>query len=150
MIKKMTNLELLNAHNALVALQNVEKEVFEKRGQRLLKGRVKISYAINKNIATLKETLKPYQETLSKLDEEMRDADAEEKSIEKAKREGGNPNSVEMIFKNGFKKEDYIEKRKELFEIENEVDICEVALELFDGIELNSSEIGMLMFMLRE
>lgn len=150
MIKKMTNLELLNAHNALVALQNVEKEVFEKRGQRLLKGRVKISYAVNKNIATLKEALKPYQETLSKLDGEMRDTDAEKKAIEKAKKECNHPNSVEMIFKNSFTKEGYIAKRNELFEIENEVDIYEVDLELFDGIELNSSEIGMLMFMLRE
>lgn len=146
----MTNLELVNAHNALVALQNIEKEVFEKRGQRLLKGRVKISYAVNKNISALKEALKPYQETLSKLDEEMRDADAEKKAIEKAKKEGNNPNSVEMIFKNGSTKEGYIAKRNELFEIENELDIYEVNLELFDGIELNSSEIGMLMFMFKE
>lgn len=150
MVKKMTNLELINTLNSLIALQGVEKEALEKRGERLLKGRVKISYAVNKNIATLKEALKAYQETLSKFDEEMRDAEAEKEAIEKAKEKGHDPNSVEMIFKDGFTKEDYISKRNELFEIENEVDIYEVDLELFDGIELNSSEIGMLMFMLRE
>lgn len=150
MVKKMTNLELINTLNSLIALQGVEKEALEKRGERLLKGRVKISYAVNKNIATLKEALKAYQETLSKFDEEMRDAEAEKEAIEKAKEEGHDPNGVEMIFREGFTKEDYISKRNELFDIENEVDIYEVDLELFDGIELNSSEIGMLMFMLRE
>lgn len=150
MVKKMTNLELINSLNSLIALQAVEKEALEKRRQIFLKGRVKISYAVNKNIATLKEALKAYQETLGKLNEEMRDAEAEEEAIEKAKKEGRNLNSVEMIFRVGFDKEDYIAKINELFEIENEVDIYEVDLELFDGIELNSSEVGMLMFMLRE
>lgn len=150
MVKKMTNLELINALDSLIALQDVEKEALEKRWERLLKGRVKISYAVNKNITTLKEALEAYQETLGKLDEEMRDSEAEKEAVEKAKEEGHDLNSIEMIFKEGFTKEDYITKRKELFEIENEVDIYEVDLELFDGIELNSSEIGMLMFMLRE
>lgn len=150
MEKKMTNLEMVNAFNSLVALQKVEKEVFEKRGKRLLQGRVKISYAINKNLSSLENALKPYNETIKKLTEEMRDTDAEKKAIEEARKEGKNPNDVEMIFRSGIKKEDYIEKRNEIFNIETEVDVYEVDLELFDGIELNSSEIGMLMFMIRE
>lgn len=150
MVKTMANQEMITAHNALVALQNVEKETFEKKGQRLLKGRVKISYAVNKNISALQCALKPYQDTLNKLDDEMRDKDAEKTAIDKAKENGENLNDIEMIFREGFSAEDYIAKRNELLAIENEVDIHEIDIELFDGIELNSAEIGLLMFMLHD
>lgn len=150
MVKKMTNLEMVSALNSLVSLQKVEKEVFEKKGKRLLQGRVKISYAINKNLSSLGNALKPYNETMNKLNGEMRDIEAEKKAVEEAEKEGKNPGEVEMIFRPGIKRGDYLEKRKEILDIETDVDIHEVDIELFDGIELNSSEIGVLMFMIRE
>lgn len=150
MLKKMTNQEMLIAFNSLNGLQELERKMLEKKQKRLLQGRVKISYAINKNISALKAALQPFADTEKSLNEEMRDTDAEQKAITEAKEKGENLNEIEMIFKDGFSAENYISKRKELLEIENEVEIHEVDLELFDGIELNSDEIGLLMFMIRD
>lgn len=150
MIKTMTNIELVNAFNSLVALKDLENNYYKKTGDRLFKGRVKISFAINKNIQKFQKSLEPYNKTINELNEEIRDLEAEKAAIEQAKETGKDPNEIDVIIKEGFSEEEYFKKRKEIFEIETEVDVHEIDLELFEDIDLSCGDIGALMFMIRE
>lgn len=147
-VKKMSNFEIQNACNALISLQKLENELFEKTGRRLLQGKVRVCYAVNKNIEELKKALKPYVETLKALEEEYRDTVAEKTALEEANKNG--EKSIDMIFRDDSKKDEFFEKRLELLKIESDVEIRDVDLDLLDGIELNSDELQTLMFMIRE
>lgn len=146
--KEMSNLEILKNHDVLKKLQELETKLFEDTGKRLLQGRVKVGYAINKNIAEFENATQPYKQTLKDLENEYRDLKAEKAALEEASRNG--ISTIEMIFKDVNKKEEFFKKKTELLEVVSEVDVFEVELELLDGIELNSTEIGTLMFMIKE
>lgn len=146
--KEMSNLEILKNHDVLKKLQELETKLFEDTGKRLLQGRVKVGYAINKNIAEFENATQPYKQTLKDLENEYRDLKAEKAALEEASRNG--ISTIEMIFKDVNKKEEFFKKKTELLEVVSEVNVFEVELELLDGIELNSTEIGTLMFMIKE
>lgn len=154
MVATMKNFEVEENLNSLIAFQNMEKSIFEKTGEHLLKGRVKISYAINKNIIELKKALQAYVDTRKEVDDEYRDTKEEQKQIqaenELAKKENRRANDVQMVFKDIEKKDEYIKKVNELREVETEVNVHAVNVELFDGIELNSCDMRYLMFMIED
>ena len=54
-------------------------------GKKILSGKIKLSYAINKNTNLLLNALKPYEDTRKELMEEYRDLEQEEKAIEEEK-----------------------------------------------------------------
>lgn len=152
---KMTNLDMINNHNRLDAFQVREKEYSEHAGKKLLAGRVKIGYAIEKNKEIFRRELKPYDKTLASLVEEYRDTEAENAAIkaeqEVAEREGRPAKDVSVIIRDGKDREEYFEKVKELQEIEVEVDdIRTVNMEDFDGLDLDSSDLRPFMFMMAE
>lgn len=150
MIKKMTNLELINAKNALLALQKYEKSVFDETGKRLFQGRIKISYTINRNLSEIDKVLQPCIETLNQMNETYRDTQAEKNAMKTAMDNGEDTSKVKAVFRENVSQEEYLSKRKELLELEAEVDIHTISIDLFEGIDLNSGDIGLFMFMLTD
>lgn len=152
--EKMKNSEIISHYNFLYGLQEKEEEYKEKEGKQLLGGRVKVTYAINKNMDELLEKLNPYTKTITELTKEYRDTEKEKeiltemrKKIEGQKQKETRPT---RIFKKGKRAEEYEEKIKELLEIEEEVKIRKIAPELLDGLDLSGGDLRGLMFMLQE
>lgn len=150
MIKKMKNLELINAKNALLALQKHEKSVLDETGKHLFQGRIKISYAINRNLSEIDKALQPCIETLNQINEIYRDTQAEKNAMKAAMDNGEDTSKVKAVFRESVSQEEYLSKRKELLEMETEVDIHTISIDLFEGVYLNSGDIGLFMFMLTE
>lgn len=101
----MTNQEMLNAYNGLKLFQEKEAQIYKEDGKKILSGKIKLSYAINKNTNLLLNALKPYEDTRKELMEEYRDLEQEEKAIEeekkRAEQEKRAPGNVDIILKEG-------------------------------------------------
>ena len=152
--EKMKNSEIISHYNFLFGLQEKEDEYKEEERKQLFGGRVKVTYAINKNMDELLEKLKPYTKTIMELTKEYRDTEKEKeiltemrKKIEGQEQKEARPT---RIFKKGKSAEEYEEKIKELLEIEEEVKIRKIAPELLDGLDLSGGDLRGLMFMLQE
>lgn len=130
----MTNLELLKSYSVLSDLQKKEQMYFAETGEKLFKGRIKITYAIAVNMKNFLEALRPRDMVLKELTEEYRDSEKEENGI--------------MVFKEGKNKDDYWTKVSELNNLENEVNIRKVNIDEFDGLNLDSFELESMMFMI--
>ena len=150
----MTNKEIINFCTGLMEIQESEKKYFEETGKKLLQGRIKIGYAISKNILEFKNALKAYNEVLESIIEEFRDSKKEEKAVEEeqelAKKENRVPRNLGVIMRQGKTKEEYLRKIKELQEIETELNIATIKFDVLDGLELDSTEIGKMIFMITE
>lgn len=150
----MKNKEMVENYNGLAALQGKEKEYLEKEGKQLFGGRIRITYAIRKNMDEIEKKLKPYMQTLGDLDKEYRDVEKEREIIEEMKKKAakdGNIRTSKIIFKKGKEPEEYEKKLKELLEIEvDDVPVCKVPTELLDGLGLTSYDLSALMFMLKD
>lgn len=148
----MKNKEMVENYNGLDALQVREKEYLEKEGKQLFGGRIRITYAIRKNMDEIEKKLKPYMQTLGDLNKEYRDMEKEREIVEEMKKKAaknGNVRVSKILFKKGKNPEEYEEKLKELLEIEvDDVAVCKVSAELFDGLSLTSYDLSALMFML--
>lgn len=151
---KMTNFEMIKNKEAIENIQTKESQYFARTGNKLLKGRIKIMYAMSKNLLELEEKLKAYNDTLQKLISEYRDLTAEKEAIEKetalAEKEGRTPQNVKVIMRDGCDFEEYVAKIQELQELEVDADIHTISCELFDGIDLDSYEVQLLTFMLTD
>ena len=162
----MKNKDIIKNYNVLQAVQESERQYYQKTGKTLFLGRVKILYAIRKNMEELMEKLGPYNETLKTLNEEYRNIEKEQEILQEAAKQyqekvaqwenGERENRPEepmipAIFKEGKRRDEYDEKYKELLEIEvNDVNIYKVDIMLLDGVEISSVDLGALMFMLEE
>ena len=151
---KMTNKEIIENGVGLMELQEAEKKYFEKTGKKLLQGKIKLIYAISRNLDTFQEALKHYNNVLDGIVEEYRDRTKEAKLIDKerktAEKEGRMPNNLDIVMKTGKTKEEYLRKVKELQDIEVEVYICKINCELLEGLELDSYELRKMNFMIEE
>lgn len=152
---KMKNGEIVEHLNRLDAFQVREREFREQSGENLLRGRVKIGYAIEKNKYELRRQLEPYNKTLEALVKEYRDTEAEQDAIkaeqELAQKEGRAERGVSIIMREGMNREEYLRKLNELQELEIEVEgIHTVNISEFDGLNLDSAELRPFLFMLEE
>ncbi len=156
----MKNIEVVRTYNGLAEIQKKEKEYFEKTGKQLLGGRVKVLYAMKKNMNELLRKSEPYEESRMEILREYRDLDGEENNYKKAQKEyieksmvkrGIVPPSREMIYKHGKTEKEMEEKLKELQEIDaGDVQVHKISLKELEGLELSSIELGALMFMIEE
>lgn len=162
----MKNVDMIQNYNTLQMVQESERQYFQKTGKMLFLGRIKILYAIKKNMEELAEKLGPYNETLKTLNEEYRNMEKEKEILQEATKqynekvtqwENGEREKqpekpvIPVIFKDGKRREEYDKKLRELLEIEvNDVVIHKVDVMLLDGIEISSADLGALMFMLEE
>lgn len=151
---KMKNIEIIKNYESLIRLQETEKKFFEKTGEKLLQGRVKISFAINRNLEIFRKAIKPYNDTIVEIIEEYRDGDAEKEALEneekKAEKEKRKKKEISVIMRPGKTKEEYLKKVEELQNIEVELNISTVSCDLLDGIKLDSFELEPLTFMIEE
>ena len=143
----MTNQEMLNAYNGLKLFQEKEAQIYKEDGKKILSGKIKLSYAINKNTNLLLNALKPYEDTRKELMEEYRDLEQEEKAIEQEKRAPGN---VDIILKEGKSVKELNQKIQELLGLEMDFEVHKVSLEEFDGLDIGSWELGIFMFMIED
>ena len=143
----MTNQEMLNAYNGLKLFQEKEAQIYKEDGKKILSGKIKLSYAINKNTNLLLNALKPYEDTRKELMEEYRDLEQEEKAIEEEKRAPGN---VDIILKEGKSVKELNQKIQELLGLEMDFEVHKVSLEEFDGLDIGSWELGIFMFMIED
>jgi hypothetical protein len=155
----MKNVEIINNIERLHKIQAIEKQYERITGKKLFDGRVRITYAIRKNLMELVSKLKAYEEEVNRLVAEYRDTDAEQKEIgklqeeenAKANEEGRVPInvSIDIIMHEGKSKDEYLDKMRELSEIEVEdVSIHKIPLDVLDGILLDSDELDLMMFMI--
>ena len=130
----MTNREIIANYNGLDYIQALEAEHYKRTGEKLFQGRVKITYAIKKNMRELLDKLKPYDESRNEIFTEYRDQDAEKKAEEKLKKKivtstegtaeyeremkayNEKVSNLEIIVKSGKDKAEYESKIKELLE----------------------------------
>ena len=80
----MKNKDIIKNYNVLQAVQESERQYYQKTGKTLFLGRVKILYAIRKNMEELMEKLGPYNETLKTLNEEYRNIEKEQEILQEA------------------------------------------------------------------
>ena len=165
----MTNREMIANYNGLIYIQSLEEEHYKRPGEKLFQGRVKITYAIKKNMRELLDKLKPYDEARNEIFAEYRDQDAEKKSEEKLKKKmvtsaegtaeheremkayNEKVGNLEIIMKPGKDRAEYETKIKELLDIDvTDVNIHTIGLDQIDGIELDSAQLDPLMFMIAE
>ena len=155
----MTNQEMLNAYNGLKLFQEKEAQIYKEDGKKILSGKIKLSYAINKNTNLLLNALKPYEDTRKELMEEYRDLEQEEKAIEeekkRAEQEKRAPGNVDIILKEGKSVKDLkihfqSQKIQELLGLEMDFEVHKVSLEEFDGLDIGSWELGIFMFMIED
>ena len=165
----MTNKEMIANYNGLNAIQNLETMHYKRTGEKLFKGRIKITYAIKKNMMEILEKLKPYNASRDEVFEEYRDLDKEKEALENLKKkmvtspEGTAEYEQEMkdynkkagnlsiIMKPGKKQAEYEAKIQELLDIDvADVNIHTIALDQLDGIELDSNQLELLLFMIEE
>lgn len=165
----MTNKEMIANYNGLNAVQDLETVHYRRTGEKLFKGRVKITYAIKKNMMEILEKLKPYNDSRDEVFEEYRDLDKEKKALENLKKrmvtspEGTleykremevynkKAGNLSIIMKPGKDQKDYEAKIQELLDIDvADVKIHKINLDQLEGIELDSSQIELLLFMIEE
>lgn len=151
---KMTNREMIESYNGLELFQKKEKDYRESCGENLLKGRVKISYAVERNKEELRRQLTSYEKTLEEIIKEYRNTEAEQSAFqaerENAESEGRAARDISIIMKDGKYREEYLQKLSELQEIEVEVEgIHSVDVSEFDGLNLDSSDLRVFLFMLK-
>lgn len=152
---KMTNKEMIEKHNSLDAFQVKEKEHYAHTGEHLLKGRINIIYAIEKNKEEFRQKLKPYDKMLAALFEEYRDTEAEQAALkaeaEAAQRENRDEKDVEIIMREGKTKEDYFKKIEELKDVEIEdLNIHYVDIAEFTDLNIDSADLRPFMFMIAD
>lgn len=153
----MTNREIIENYNRLAELQQKEENYRILNGKQMFEGRIKVTYAIKKNMAELLDKIKPYQESFKELQMEYRNLEEERKVYEEKKKafeetakDGmqAEPERKE-IFREGKSKEEYETKLKELMEIDVEdVSIHTVSVDCLDGLQLSSTDLTAFMFML--
>lgn len=165
----MTNKEMISNYNGLNAIQDLETVHYKRTGEKLFKGRVKITYAIKKNMMEILEKLKPYNDSRDEVFEEYRDLDKEKETIEKLKKKmvtspegtleykremeayNKKAGNLSIIMKPGKDQKDYEAKIQELLDIDvADVKIHKINLDQLEGIELDSSQIELLLFMIEE
>ena len=150
----MTNQEMLNAYNGLKLFQEKEAQIYKEDGKKILSGKIKLSYAINKNTNLLLNALKPYEDTRKELMEEYRDLEQEEKAIEeekkRAEQEKRAPGNVDIILKEGKSVKELNQKIQERLGLEMDFEVHKVSLEEFDGLDIGSWELGIFMFMIED
>lgn len=150
----MTNQELVNVYNGLCEFQEKEEKSFRETGKKLLNGRIRLCYEINKNKDLILGRLKPYEETRQELAEEYRDTKKEQEAIEAerelAEKEKRAPKDIDIILKKGKTVEEYARKLQELLELETDFSPYTVKLQEFEGLDLDSRELGFFMFMIEE
>lgn len=151
MTKKMTNGELIKAYNGLFAVQKTEEVYRRRTGKPLLGGRIKLTYAIKKNMKTILDKLTPYNESREELIKEYRDQEAEAAwAKEQMEKKDGATTETKEIYREGKTKEEFETKQKELLEIEVETDIHTVKMEILDGLDLDSEDLEAFWFMTEE
>lgn len=133
MKKMMTNKEMVEAVNRIVAMQEREDEVIKMGGQKLFGNKTKITYAIRKNKEKLLSLLKPYNEEREALLKECNEEEAQKNRSVKIKKDC---------------REAYDEGLKELLEIEVEVNIHMIQFEEIEGLELSTNDMETIDFML--
>ena len=165
----MTNKEMISNYNGLNAIQNLETVHYKRTGEKLFKGRVKITYAIKKNMMEILENLKPYNDSRDEVFEEYRDLDKEKEAVEKLKKKmvtspegtleykremeacNKKAGNLPIIMKPGKDQKKYEAKIQELLDIDvADVKIHKINLDQLEGIELDSSQIELLLFMIEE
>lgn len=150
----MKNQELVNIYNGLCMFQEKEEKSFRETGKKLLNGRIRLCYAMNKNKDLILGRLKPYEETRQELAEEYRDTKKEQEAIEAerelAEKEKREPKDIDIILKKGKTVEEYARKLQELLELETDFSPYTVKLQEFEGLDLDSRELGFFMFMIEE
>lgn len=153
----MTNREIIANHNGIAMIQSKEEQYRKETGQQLLQRRIRVTFAIKKNIAELREKAKPYQESLAALQQEYRNLEEEEKdyqerrkAIEQASGEGLEAEPVrKQIFREGKSPEEFAEKITELLNIDvGDVNIQKINLDDLDGLQLSSNDLDAFMFMI--
>lgn len=118
----MKNRELIENYNRLFNLQREETEYHEKTGKQLLGGRVKVMYAVKKNMTEFLKKLEPYHEARSEL---------------------------LKSYENDETNEEFAAKQEELLNIDVEdVNIHKIDYMLLDGLELSSVDLGAFMCMI--
>ena len=136
----MTNQETLNAYNGLKLFQEKEAQIYKEDGKKILSGKIKLSYAINKNTNLLLNALKPYEDTRKELMEEYRDLEQEEKAIEeekkRAEQEKRAPGNVDIILKEGKSVKELNQKIQELLGLEMDFEVHKVSMKEFDVLIL--------------
>ena len=151
MTKTMTNGELIKAYNGLFAVQKTEEAYRRRTGKPLLGGRIKLTYAVKKNMKTILDKLTPYNESREELIKEYRDQEAEAAwAKDQMERKDGATTETKEIYREGKTKEEFESKQKELLEIEVETDIHTVNMELLDGLDLDSEDLEAFWFMVEE
>lgn len=165
----MTNREMIANYNRLNAIQGLEVMHYKRTREKLFKGRVKITYAIKKNMMEILEKLKPYNDSRDEVFEEYRDLDKEKEAVENLKKKmivspegtleyeremkvyNEKAGNLQIIMKPGKNQKDYEAKIQELLDIDvADVKIHKINLDQLEGIELDSSQIEALMFMIEE
>lgn len=165
----MTNKEMIASYNGLNTIQNLEAVHYKRTGEKLFKGRIKITYAIKKNMMEILEKLKPYNDSRDEVFEEYRDLDKEKEAIENLKKKmvvspegtleykremeacNKKAGNLPIIMKPGKDQKDYEAKIQELLDIDvADVKIHKINLDQLEGIDLDSSQIELLLFMIEE
>lgn len=165
----MTNREMIANYNGLDYIQSLETEHYKRTGEKLFQGRVKITYAIKKNMREFLDKLQPYDEARDEVFEEYRDQESEKKAAEKLKKKmitsaegtaeyeremktyNEKVSTLEIIMKPGKDRAEYETKIKELLDIDvSDVNVHTIGLDQIDGIELDSAQLEPLMFMIAE
>lgn len=165
----MTNKEMIASYNGLNTIQNLEAVHYKRTGEKLFKGRIKITYAIKKNMMEILEKLKPYNDSRDEVFEEYRDLDKEKEALENMKKKmvvspegtleykremeacNNKAGNLPIIMKPGKDQKDYEAKIQELLDIDvADVKIHKINLDQLEGIELDSSQIELLLFMIDE
>lgn len=133
MKKMMTNKEMVETVNRIVAMQERENGIIERGGQKLFGNKTKVTYAIRKNKEKLLDLLKPYNKEREALLKECNEEEARRNGAVKIKKDC---------------RETYDEGMKELLEIEVEADVHMVKFEEIEGLELSTNDMEAIEFML--
>lgn len=130
-MKKMTNREIIGIINSVSAMKKREEEQKEK----LFADKIKVSFALKKNMDELIRTIKPYFASRSELLEECRTESKDETG------------------KWGIRK-DCINKWEkgveELLDIEVDVNLHFVKLAAIEGLSLSMSDLDAISFMIED
>lgn len=136
----MTNREMIRNYNALAEIQTKEIKMLRTTGENLFQGRVKVTYAVKKNMTDLLAALKPYNEAKLILDEEYFKESA-----------GGERRAAKENLKDGKSIEEYNKRLGELLDIDVEgIKPHVIGLTELDGLQLSTLDLEAFMFMIRE
>lgn len=156
----MTNRDMIKNYNGLASLQGAESTYLRRTGKQLLGGRIKVTYAVRKNMHELLAKLKPYDDARDCLTSEYRDTEKEKAVFEeklrqydekvKKGKDVARPQE-EAIWREGKTEEEYRKKLDELLDIDVEdVNVHKIDVDQLDGLDLSSSDLGVFDFMLKD